>query len=154
MEKKLDALKTLREANLIDDSHYDDAVKAVLKEFVSESDGGSHQGVEGQYGFDTDQVEILIHNMSHSDMMISLNHDSLKHPTGTVVARPKFSNYRAISEKIWSYICSDVQERESISLMNENLYRREYGSHGTGQLSFGAITSARGSPTRFPNKLE
>jgi hypothetical protein len=45
-------------------------------------------------------VEILLHNLSHSDLVLSINNIQQSLQQGLVIARPKFSYFRQISELI------------------------------------------------------
>lgn len=45
-------------------------------------------------------VEILLHNLSHSDLVLSINNQNQSLQQGRVIARPKFSYFRQISEQI------------------------------------------------------
>jgi hypothetical protein len=45
-------------------------------------------------------VEILCHNLSHSDLVLSINDLEQTHPRGLIFARPCFSAYREIAGKI------------------------------------------------------
>ena len=45
-------------------------------------------------------VEILMHNVSHADLVMSINDNSGEIKTDDVIARPKFSAYRSISESV------------------------------------------------------
>lgn len=53
-----------------------------------------------------DGLELLVHNLSHSDMVLSINTSKLALKENTVIARPKFSNFHAISEQILSTVSS------------------------------------------------
>lgn len=54
----------------------------------------------------SDQIEILVHNVSHTDMVLTL--DSLPsdpaQPADSILARPKFNFYQAISTKVLSAV--------------------------------------------------
>jgi hypothetical protein len=45
-------------------------------------------------------VEILVHNVAHSDLVCSVNKTDLSLPKCRVMARPKFSHFREITENI------------------------------------------------------
>lgn len=45
-------------------------------------------------------IEILCHNLSHSDLVLSLNDQLMSQKNGQIIARPGFSYYREISGKI------------------------------------------------------
>lgn len=51
-----------------------------------------------------DGLELLVHNLSHSDLVLSINTPGLDLQANTVIARPKFSNFHAISEQILSNV--------------------------------------------------
>jgi hypothetical protein len=45
-------------------------------------------------------IEVLVHNVSHSDLVFSVNNDNMTYPSRYMLGRPKFSHYKAISESI------------------------------------------------------
>lgn len=45
-------------------------------------------------------IEILCHNLSHSDLVLSVNDQAMSHPNGRILARPVFSHYREVSGKV------------------------------------------------------
>jgi hypothetical protein len=45
-------------------------------------------------------IEILCHNLSHSDLVLSINNHVMSHPNGCIIARPGFSHYREISGRV------------------------------------------------------
>ena len=44
--------------------------------------------------------EILCHNLSHSDFVLSINDCSMSGPNGRIIARPGFSRFREISRNV------------------------------------------------------
>ena len=53
-------------------------------------------------------VEILCHNLSHSDLVLALNGVAMTHPNGRIFARPQFSSYREISGKVVHALSDNV----------------------------------------------
>ena len=53
-------------------------------------------------------VEILCHNLSHSDLVLALNDVAMTHPNGRIFARPQFSSYREISGKVVHALSDNV----------------------------------------------
>jgi hypothetical protein len=45
-------------------------------------------------------IELLVHNLSHSDLVLGLNTKNLSVKSDAVIARPKFSHFSSISESI------------------------------------------------------
>ena len=45
-------------------------------------------------------IEIWCHNLSHSDLVLSVNDQAMSHPNGRIIARPVFSHYREVSGKV------------------------------------------------------
>ena len=58
---------------------------------------------------DSDEsVEILLHNVSHSDLVLSLNNLERSLKQDSVIARPKFNFFKNISEYILKSVKSNV----------------------------------------------
>lgn len=53
-----------------------------------------------------DGLELLVHNLSHSDLILGINTAKLDLKENTVIARPKFSNFHAISEQLFHNVSS------------------------------------------------
>lgn len=49
-------------------------------------------------------IEILVHNISHSDLVLNINNKTRSLPPDAAIARPKFSHFRSITEKLLSKI--------------------------------------------------
>ena len=64
---------------------------------------------------DVERTVILLHNISHADMILSLSDDD------TILARPKFSAFRSLSEKMYNI----VKEMSEVSLVNYDVYQRD-----------------------------
>jgi hypothetical protein len=62
-----------------------------------------------------EQTEILLHNISHSDLVISLDEED------TIFARPKFSCFRGLSETMYRAI----REMTSLQLVNYSVHTRD-----------------------------
>lgn len=45
-------------------------------------------------------VEILCHNLSHSDLVLSINDPAMSHQNGSIIARPGFSHYREVTGRV------------------------------------------------------
>ena len=45
-------------------------------------------------------VEILCHNLSHSDLVLSINDTAMSHQSGSIIARPGFSHYREVTGRV------------------------------------------------------
>eukprot|EP01036_Dinobryon_divergens_P034953 gene34953-45234_t len=81
---------------------------------------------------DNGGIEILLHNLSHSDLVLECSSSQLIDSDGSptaIIARPKFSNFREISEKIWSHILLDKVHSPStphplLDIANTNPYSR------------------------------
>ena len=54
-------------------------------------------------------IEILCHNLSHSDLVLSVNDHLMSHPNGCIIARPGFSYFREISRKVVHGIANEHQ---------------------------------------------
>lgn len=79
--------------------------------------------VRGSPQLNLDQVEILLHNVSHTDMVLSIP-DSLYQGAGeSIIARPKFSCFREISTKIETKI-RDIK-LEHLSTIKHPVYARD-----------------------------
>jgi hypothetical protein len=57
---------------------------------------------------ETSAFQILVHNVSHSDLVLSVNDNSLSLPSCKIKARPKFSHFREITEKIFEVVKSEA----------------------------------------------
>jgi hypothetical protein len=95
--------------------------KSILTQSPSQS---PHQnGIHVTPQLDPDQVEILLHNVSHTDMVLSIP-DSLYQGVGeSIIARPKFSCFREISSKIENKI-RDLK-LENLSTIKHPVYARD-----------------------------
>lgn len=74
-----------------------------------------------------DGVEILVHNLSHSDLVLSLNateQSKLTKSENSVIARPKFSHFHGISEQILNQVSTYESD---ISITRRNLFSRKTG---------------------------
>jgi hypothetical protein len=78
---------------------------------------------------DLDQVEILLHNVSHTDMVLSVLNSALVNSDNrgeNIIARPKFSWFREISTKIENKI-RDVK-LENLATIKHSAYSRDSNS--------------------------
>jgi hypothetical protein len=73
--------------------------------------------------YDPDQVEILLHNVSHTDMVLSIPNSLYQGAGESIIARPKFSCFREISTKIENKI-RDVK-LENLLTIKHPVYARE-----------------------------
>jgi hypothetical protein len=74
-----------------------------------------------------DGIELLVHNLSHSDLVVSLNavHSSkLLKKENSVVARPKFSHFHGLSEQILKQV---VTQGANVSITHKPLFSRKTG---------------------------
>jgi hypothetical protein len=71
-----------------------------------------------------DGLEILVHNLSHSDLVLSLNTLDMSKPVNKVIGRPKFSHFRGITDRI----LKSVKALEySVPLTRRELFSRRTG---------------------------
>ena len=73
-------------------------------------------------------VEILCHNLSHSDLVLSLNDRALTHPAARIFARPSFSSYREITGKMVHQIAGD----DTVSSQIQTVFYPVFSRHKTG----------------------
>lgn len=59
---------------------------------ILENVGDTNSNVSG--------IEILCHNLSHSDLVLSINDPAMSHQNGRIIARPGFSHYREITGRV------------------------------------------------------
>lgn len=78
-------------------------------------------------GFNNNGIEILVHNLSHSDLVLGLNtlNHELTSYQNIIVARPKFSYFKKISEKILESILANTDETKKASLSYSVLQSRK-----------------------------
>ncbi len=106
LQESLEKLSDLKRRGLLSFEEHAKAMRGVLDSFglgdanITRSNGTDERLVQDEDNERGKRVEILIHNLSHSDMALSVNKHNLSLPIGSVVARPKFSEYRDISEKL------------------------------------------------------
>jgi hypothetical protein len=67
-------------------------------------------------------TDLLVHNLSHSDIILSINNRNLSLPSRKVLAKPKFSQFRDLTEKVFQTIST---RNSNLTLIKVNLYRRE-----------------------------
>jgi hypothetical protein len=70
-----------------------------------------------------DGVELLVHNLSHSDIVLSLNDIGLSKTPNSVIARPKFSHFHGICDKI----LRSVGPEASVNVTTTKLFSRKTG---------------------------
>ena len=76
-------------------------------------------------------VEILCHNLSHSDMILSLNTIDMTCPNGSIFARPSFNSYREITGKIvYSQFANETMLSEIPAYYYPTYAREKIGSQG------------------------
>jgi hypothetical protein len=74
-----------------------------------------------------DGIELLVHNLSHSDLVVSLNavqSSKLLKKENSVVARPKFSHFHGLSEQILKQV---VTQGANVSITHKPLFSRKTG---------------------------
>ncbi len=69
-----------------------------------------------------DGIELLVHNLSHSDLVLSLNTLDQSLKANSVIARPKFSHFQGISEKILTCLLS---QNDRVSIAQSKLCSRK-----------------------------
>ena len=67
-------------------------------------------------------IELLVHNLSHSDLVLSLNTLDQSLKANSVIARPKFSHFQGISEKILTCLLS---QNDQVSIARSKLCSRK-----------------------------
>ena len=72
-------------------------------------------------------IELLVHNLSHSDLVLSLNSIDQTLKANSVIARPKFSHFQDISEKIYTCLLS---QSNSVSIEETQLSSRKHPGIG------------------------
>ena len=112
LQEQLEKLNDLKTQGLLSNEEHAYGIKNILSSFglgdanVTMSGDGNGTNGTGTGDFFTDDndrgkhVEILIHNITHSDMALSINKSNLSLPLGKLIARPKFGEYRDISERL------------------------------------------------------
>jgi len=135
LQEGLEKLADLKRQGLLSFEEHAKAMRGLLTTFglgdanvtTSAGDGLSAPKIE-----DEDErgkrVEILIHNLSHSDMALSVNKNAMSLPLGTCIARPKFSEYRDISEKLLQAL-----SRNSFTAIKKPVYNRNQQSTEDGR---------------------
>ena len=77
-------------------------------------------------------IEILCHNLSHSDLVLSVNDQAMSHPNGRIIARPVFSNYREVSGKVVRKVANEEHLAQIPTLLYPICSRRrgdDLGAH-------------------------
>ncbi len=121
LQEKLEELQRMQNEGSISSEEHDNAIKNVLSTFglgdagvsTTGKSGGIHRDENDQDSGRGRRVEILIHNLSHSDMALSVNTKNCSLPIGTIKARPLFGQYRDISEKLLNIITENKIESNS-----------------------------------------
>ena len=75
-----------------------------------------------------DGIEILCHNLSHSDLVLSINDHLMSNPNGRIIARPQYSHFREISRKVVFGIANDNHLSQIPTLLYPK-YSRQKGKH-------------------------
>ena len=75
-------------------------------------------------------VEILCHNLSHSDLILSLNDVAMTHPNGRIFARPEFSSYREISGKVVHVVSDNLLSSKMETYYYPVYSRQKEGTQG------------------------
>ena len=65
---------------------------------------------------------VLIHNVSHSDVVLALNSLDLSLPECSVMARPKFSCFYALHFKIFQEVCACAKKGQESPIMYHPVY--------------------------------
>ena len=85
-----------------------------------------------------DGIEILCHNLSHSDLVLSINDYLMSNPNGRIIARPGYSYFREISRKVVFGIANDHQLLQIPTILYPKYSRQENNDKGV-QLIFIAL---------------
>ena len=106
LQEQLQELFALKENGLLSVAQHDAAVNSVLAKFGLRNQGGATRDSESSAtsvsssstssssssssaSQNENRVEILIHNLSHGDLVLSINRPDLSLATGSIIARPK-----------------------------------------------------------------
>ena len=76
-------------------------------------------------------IEILCHNLSHSDLVLSVNDQAMSHPNGRILARPVFSHYREVSGKVVRRVANEEHLAQIPTLLYPICSRRRGEDLGT-----------------------
>lgn len=106
VDDKLDELKRLLSHSLIEKNVYDEQVHLLLSSHINnyscERDPSGDDIVVEQNN--TSNVEILLHNLSHSDLVFDINNDDNTFSGVIIRGRPKFNHYKEITENIIKFV--------------------------------------------------
>lgn len=75
-------------------------------------------------------VEVLCHNISHSDLVLSINDHAMSHANGRIIAKPGFSYYKDITGRIVQEIAKHEEFSEILTLNYPTFSRRKSGESG------------------------
>ena len=128
LETELERLTEEYSRGVIDQTSYETSVKALLARqgllsIIRDSDAkeGKRQrrnSVDHSKKEPEQAVEVLLHNVSHSDLVLSINdHNDHKQnlPSHPIIARPKFNFFRQTTEKLLNVISRDMSSDRQIS---------------------------------------
>jgi hypothetical protein len=74
--------------------------------------------------------EVLCHNISHSDLVLSINDHAMSHANGRIIAKPEFSFYRDITGRIVQEIAKQEEFSQILTLNYPTFSRRKNGESG------------------------
>lgn len=75
-------------------------------------------------------VEVLCHNISHSDLVLSINDHAMSHANGRIIAKPGFSYYKNITGKVVQEMACQEKFSQILTLNYPNFSRRKSGDSG------------------------
>jgi hypothetical protein len=75
--------------------------------------------------------EVLCHNISHSDLVLSINDHAMSHANGRIIAKPGFSFYKDITGRIVQKIAKQEEFSQILTLNYPTFSRRKNGESGT-----------------------
>lgn len=75
-------------------------------------------------------VEVLCHNISHSDLVLSINDYVMSHANGRIIAKPGFSYYKDITGRIVQEIVKQEEFSQILTLNYPTFSRRKSGETG------------------------
>ena len=135
LQEGLEKLADLKSQGLLSFEEHAKAMRGLLTTFgLGDANVTSSNSTADELLVSSDEndrgkrVEILIHNLSHSDMALSVNKIDMSLPLGTCIARPKFSEYRDISEKLLQAL-----GRENVTTIKKPVYNRNQQSTEDGR---------------------
>lgn len=104
VDEKLQELKRLLSHNFIEKNVYDEQVNLLISSHMNNYTEKKSTTSDDIVEHSTSNVEILLHNLSHSDLVFDINNDNNSFTDGIIRGRPKFNHYKAITENIIQFI--------------------------------------------------